>query len=221
MNTPQPESTAIIIPAFNEAATIARVVRNAARMGRVIVVNDGSSDSTEAEAKAAGATVLTLLGNQGYEGALTRGMQFAVENNFAFALTMDADGQHRQESAQQLISAICCCDVAIGLRHKKQRVAEFIAGWIGTLFWGINDPFSGLKLYRLESCRKLGNFDTRKLVGAEMLVRAHCSGLELMGIPIQTAERADSPRFGRTLRANFKIARATVLLVGISLGWIQ
>jgi hypothetical protein len=52
-------------------------------------------------------------------------------------------------------------------------------------------------------------------------VRAHRSGLLLKGIPIQTAERADAPRFGSTLRANFKIARATVQLVGISFGWIQ
>src|SRR5450759_609710 len=99
MKTPNPTSTAIIIPAFNEAATIAAVVGNASRIGHVVVVNDGSSDGTERAATAAGATVITLKGNQGYEGALTRGMQFAVENKFSFALTMDADGQHRLESA--------------------------------------------------------------------------------------------------------------------------
>lgn len=221
MSTPQPQSTAIIIPAFNEAATIATVVRNAVQLGQVIVVNDGSRDDTEAQAQAAGATVLTLPGNNGYEGALARGIQFAVENDFAFALTMDADGQHRQESALQLIAAIGDCDVAIGLRYKKQRFAEFVAGWIGTRLWGINDPFSGLKLYRLESCKKLGIFDTRKLVGAEMFVRAHRNGLTLLGVPIHTAERADAPRFGSTLRANYQIARATVLLVAISFKLIQ
>lgn len=221
MNTSQPESIAIIIPAFNEAVTIATVVRNATSMGHVIVVNDGSSDATEREAKIAGATVLTLPVNQGYENALTLGMQFAVESNFAFALTMDADGQHCHKSAKQLIATIHRCDIAIGIRRKKQRVAEYIGGWIGSRLWGINDPFSGLKLYRLDTCKKLGNFDTRKLVGAEMFVRAHRSGLTLLGIPIDTVERADVPRFGGSLRANLKIARATVLLIGISLGLIQ
>ena len=221
MSTPKPESIAIIIPAYNEAATIATIVRNSVRIGHVIVVNDGSSDDTEVEAKAAGATVLTLPANQGYEGALTRGMQFAVANNFAFALTMDADGQHRMESGLQLIEAIDNCDVVIGIRQKKQRFAELIAGLIGSLLWGINDPFSGLKLYRLDSCKRLGSFDTRKLVGAEMFVRAHRNGLTLKATPIHTSKRADAPRFGSTLPANFRIFRATVLLVGISLGIIR
>ncbi|HEY5579882.1 MAG TPA: glycosyltransferase family 2 protein [Rhodoferax sp.] len=216
MKTPNQTSTAIIIPAFNEAATIAAVVREASCIGQVIVVNDGSSDDTEKAAYAAGATVITLKGNQGYEGALTSGMQFAITKNFSFALTMDADGQHRLESAQQLLDSIQDSDLVIGIRQKKQRFTEVIAGWIGAHLWGINDPFSGLKLYRLESCKAIGNFDTRRLVGAEMFVRAHRKGLSLKAIPIQTNERTDAPRFDSTLRANFRIARAMVLLVAIS-----
>ena len=221
MKTPKPENTAIIIPAFNEVATIATVVGGVTALGQVIVVNDGSSDGTEKAATAAGATVITLQGNQGYEGALTSGIRFAVDNSFDFALTMDADGQHRPESAQHLLDAIQNSDVAIGIRQKKQRVIELVAGWIGAHLWGINDPFSGLKLYRLERCKTLGNFDTRRLVGAEMFVRAHRHGFAVKAIPIHTAERADAPRFGSTLRANIRIARATFLLVAISWGLLK
>ena len=218
---PNQTSTAIIIPAFNEAATITDVVRRASCIGKVIVVNDGSSDGTEIVAIAAGATVISLIGNPGYEGALTKGMQYAMENHFSFAMTMDADGQHPIEAALNLIDSIQDSDVAIGVRQKKQRMAEFVAGWIGALLWGIKDPFSGLKLYRLDSCKKLGNFDTRRLVGAEMFVRAHLNNLVLKAIPIQTLERADAPRFGSTLSANLRIVRATVLLVAMNWGIIR
>jgi glycosyltransferase involved in cell wall biosynthesis len=221
MNNVNPASLAVVIPAFNEAATIAAVVGNAARLGHVVVVNDGSRDDTEALARAAGAAVLTLPGNQGYEGALSAGMKHAIDKDFDFALTMDADGQHRLESAQALIAAIQDRDLAIGIRHKKQRVTELFAGWIGSLLWGIDDPFSGLKLYRLTTCKELGAFDSRRLVGAEMMVRAYRKGLKIVPIPIQTAERADSPRFGSLLRSNYRLARATVLLVGISWGLLR
>jgi glycosyltransferase involved in cell wall biosynthesis len=221
MNNPKPMSIAVIIPAYNEAATIAAVVNNATQLGHVVVVNDGSVDNTESLARAAGATVLTLTGNQGYEGALSAGVKYAIDNGFAFALTMDADGQHQLESAKALISALQDSDVAVGIRHKKQRVTEFVAGWVGALLWGISDPFSGLKLYRLASCKALAPFDSRRLVGAEMMVRAKRHRLKLVAIPIQTAERADAPRFGSLLRANYRLGRATLLLVGISLGILR
>jgi hypothetical protein len=54
-----------------------------------------------------------------------------------------------------------------------------------------------------------------------MMVRAIRGGLKFKPVHIETVERADAPRFGGSLRANFRLARATVLLVAISLGWLQ
>jgi glycosyltransferase involved in cell wall biosynthesis len=218
MNGISTTSLAVIIPAYNEASTISSVVTGASQLGQVVVVNDGSIDNTEILASSAGATVLTMFGNQGYEAALGAGLQYAINKGFAFALTMDADGQHRLESAQALINAMMDYDVGVGTRIKKQRITEIVAGWVGSLFWGITDPFSGLKLYRLASCKALTPFDTRRLVGAEMMVRAKYHGLKLVALPIKTELRADEPRFGSILRANYRIARATLLLVAITCG---
>jgi glycosyltransferase involved in cell wall biosynthesis len=216
-----PQSLAIVIPAYNEAATIAGVVARARCLGDVIVVDDGSRDDTSQLAREAGAHVLALSGNTGYEGALNAGVQFAVGRNYDFAMTMDADGQHDVASARALIQALGDADVAIGLRLHKQRVAEWVAGWIGTLLWGVSDPFSGLKLYRLESCRHLLPFDSRRLVGAEMFVRARRTGLRLAGVPIVTAQRTDAARFDTNWRANFRLARATALLIAIHWGVVR
>jgi glycosyltransferase involved in cell wall biosynthesis len=221
MKQPDPQCTAVVIPAYNEAVTIGQVVKNATAIGAVVVVNDGSKDDTARIAAEAGATVISLAGNQGYEGALGSGIQYAIDQHYAFALTMDADGQHRLESAQLLLASMDGCDVVVGIRQTKQRVTEFIAGWVGAVLWKISDPFSGLKLYRLDRCKALGKFDSHRLVGAEMLVRAHRQGLVLKSLPIQTEQRADAPRFGSSLRANYKIARAIVLLVAIDWGLLK
>jgi len=212
---------AVVIPAYNEAATIAAVVAGARRLGDVIVVDDGSRDGTADLARGAGASVVSLGGNTGYEGALGAGVQHAIDQHYEFALTMDADGQHSVESAQALIASLGAADVAIGTRKKKQRAAEWVAGWIGALLWRIADPFSGLKLYRLPSCKALAPFDSYRLVGAEMFVRAHRAGLKLVAVPIHVDERADAPRFDTNWRANFRLARATLLLAAVDWGLLR
>ncbi|NBO26277.1 MAG: glycosyltransferase family 2 protein [Actinobacteria bacterium] len=208
---------AVVIPAYNEAATVACVVAGARCLGDVIVVDDGSFDGTAQLASMAGAQVINLSGNMGYEAALSTGLQHAVNAQYEFALTMDADGQHRTESAQALIDALGSADVAIGIRRNKARVAERVAGWVGALLWRVSDPFSGLKLYRLCSCKALLPFDSYCLAGGEMFVRAYSAGLRLTTMPIEVEERTDGSRFGISWRANYRLARATALMVAISL----
>jgi glycosyltransferase involved in cell wall biosynthesis len=212
---------AVVIPAYNEAATIGGVVACARCLGDVIVVDDGSRDDTAMLAREAGAKVLALRGNTGYEGALSAGVHCAIDSNYEFALTMDADGQHGIESAQALVSALGNADIAIGLRLHKQRVSEWLSGLIGALLWGVSDPFSGLKLYRLTSCAALRPFDSHRLVGAEMFVRAHRAGLALVAVPIVTSKRADAPRFDTNWRANVRLARAIVMLTAIHWGILR
>lgn len=214
-------SFVIVIPAYNEASTITGVVTRARSLGAVIVVDDGSHDGTPRLARQAGADVISLGGNSGYEAALSAGIQSAIGHGYDFAITMDADGQHEVVSAQALIEALGDADIAVGLRRKKQRAMEWAAGWIGSVLWGIADPFSGLKMYRLATCGCLPPFDTRRLVGGEMLVRARSAGLRVVGVPIDTLERVDAPRFDTNWRANLRLARATLLLVGIHFGIVR
>ncbi|MBI4926324.1 MAG: glycosyltransferase family 2 protein [Anaerolineae bacterium] len=83
-----------LIPAHNEAAHILQVVQGAARHLPVLVVDDGSSDDTAALAAQAGAHVITQRPNQGKGAALKTGFQFALDQNCAGVITLDADGQH-------------------------------------------------------------------------------------------------------------------------------
>jgi len=84
-----------VIPAFNEARTIAAVVAGVrARVADVIVVDDHSMDATGEEAKRAGAIVLRNAANLGYDGSLNAGFAEAARRGAGIILTFDADGEH-------------------------------------------------------------------------------------------------------------------------------
>ena len=98
--------TCVIIPAYHEEAHIGDVVREVRDYcADVIVVDDGSSDHTAQEATAAGATVLTHIQNQGKGAALQTGFDYARENGYELAITMDADGQHAPSDIPAFLQA--------------------------------------------------------------------------------------------------------------------
>lgn len=83
-----------LIPAYNEAAAIQRVVTESLAHLPVLVVDDGSRDNTAALAEAAGATVLVQNPNAGKGAALRRGFAWALERDFDAVIALDGDGQH-------------------------------------------------------------------------------------------------------------------------------
>ena len=84
----------VVIPAYNEARTIAGVVAAATPHAHVLVVDDGSGDDTARLAEAAGATVHRAESNLGYDGALAAGVTRAFAEGAEAVVTMDADGEH-------------------------------------------------------------------------------------------------------------------------------
>ena len=86
-----------VVPAYNEAATIAQVVgeiRTAEPEFDVLVIDDGSTDATAQLARGAGARVLQLPFNLGIGGAVQAGFKFALDNDYDFMVQVDGDGQH-------------------------------------------------------------------------------------------------------------------------------
>ena len=92
-----------IIPAYEAERTIGGVVEEALKHGPVLVVDDGSSDATSAEAELAGATVERQEPNQGKGAALKRGFQYALDEGYEALLTLDADGQHDPAEIPKLV----------------------------------------------------------------------------------------------------------------------
>ena len=163
----------IVIPAFNEAATIGTVVCAVAAYGTPIVVDDGSSDFTGQLACAAGAVVLSHPSNTGYDSALNSGFARAAEIGCDFVVTMDADGQHDPTFLPAFLEELeRGADVVVGVRDKRQRLAEHVFAFVSRNLWGISDPLCGLKGYRLGIYRELGHFDACNSIGTELAIYA-------------------------------------------------
>ena len=98
-------SVIAVIPAHDEAPRIAPVITGALASLPVLVVDDGSSDTTAEVARAAGATVLSQHPNQGKGAALRAGFRHALDAGMDAVVTLDADGQHDPAEIPRLLAA--------------------------------------------------------------------------------------------------------------------
>ena len=150
----------IVIPAYNEAECIERVVDDLIRhypQYDYVVVNDGSQDKTAAICRRKGYHLIDLPANLGLAGAFQTGLIYAAENGYDCALQLDADGQHRPEYIAPLLQMIeDGADIAIGSRflHKKKpkslrMLGSYIISWSIRLTTGraICDPTSGMRMF--------------------------------------------------------------------------
>jgi glycosyltransferase involved in cell wall biosynthesis len=153
----------IVVPAYNEAATIVQVVIGIHSVGfSCVVIDDGSIDNTAFLAKEAGATVLTLPFNAGVGGALRCGFRYAVENGFTAVIQCDADGQHQSHHFHDLVRAAneTNADLVLGSRFRSSEnmmdphvVRRFAMWWLARVASRatgrkITDSTSGFRLIR-------------------------------------------------------------------------
>ncbi|MGE5361962.1 MAG: glycosyltransferase family 2 protein [Bacteroidales bacterium] len=116
-----PDSTSIVIPAFNEAHSIGSVVSalaQAARWHEIIVVDDGSNDGTGAAAEAAGASVVRHPYNKGNGASVKSGIRRAGGE---YLLIIDADGQHPPAEAVRLTGRLGEFDLVVGARSSSTQ----------------------------------------------------------------------------------------------------
>ncbi|XVU24738.1 glycosyltransferase family 2 protein [Actinoplanes sp. CA-054009] len=113
------ERVLTILPAWNEAESIAAVVGELQRVvpgTDILVVDDCSRDATAAVARRAGAKVVRLPYNLGVGGARRLGYRYAVEHGYDVAVQMDADGQHDPRYIGDMVAALSDADLVIGAR---------------------------------------------------------------------------------------------------------
>jgi glycosyltransferase involved in cell wall biosynthesis len=201
---------AIVIPAWNEAPTIERVVRSVMPGRTVIVVNDCSSDATAPIAAAAGAVVVNHTANLGYDGALQSGFEKAEELGMDIVVTFDADGQHDAAILDEIIQPLARdqADIVIGIRPQTARFSEALFGLYTWLRYGVSDILCGLKGYRIDLYKRRGHFDSYSSIGTELALAALAGGARIAVVPVPVHEREDRPRFGQGLRANGRILKA-------------
>ncbi|MDE2089390.1 MAG: glycosyltransferase family 2 protein, partial [Gammaproteobacteria bacterium] len=190
---------AIVIPAYNEAATIRDVAARAlAQVERVIVVDDGSSDGTAQALSGLPVTVLRNAGNQGKAASLWRGAQCALEQGAERIVTLDGDGQHLPEEIPRLLEAAERCPecIVIGARsgdisafprsrYRANRVADFWISWAAGR--RLRDTQSGFRVYPAPLFRELRvrHDKSRSFVlESEILIEACRAGHRCVSVPV-------------------------------------
>lgn len=203
---------AIVIPAYNEEATIENVVKRSMMFGVPIVIDDASKDKTSEIAKSFKAVVVSHIHNIGYDGALNTGFQYAKNHGYEYVITLDADNQHDANSIPIFIKYLeSGYDLVAGIRTKRYRIAEKIFCFFSNFLWGLKDPLCGLKGYNLKLYSDQGYFDSYQSIGTELLINSKKARKKIKQINVKIFNRSDKPRFGNIMHANFKIFRAFIL----------
>lgn len=210
----------VLIPAFDAAASIGRVlerVRLSAPSLPVLVVDDGSRDATAEAARAAGAEVLSHPGNRGKGAALRTGFAAALDRGDSGVLTLDADGQHPPELLPRFLEASARADLVLGcrmddaasmpwLRLQANRLASrMVSARAGTR---IRDSQCGYRWVSAGVLRRVDLRTERYETESELLILAARAGFRISEIPVPAVyageasgirKMPDSVRFLRML----------------------
>ena len=185
-----------LIPAHDEAPRIVPVIHGALTHLPVLVVDDGSSDSTAVEAAAAGATVLSQHPNQGKGAALRAGFARAIADGVLAVVTLDADGQHDPAELPRFIEVEAAHpgELIVGRRDfSKMPLARRASNWAGTVLlstavgrW-IPDNQSGYRLVgRRLMAAMLDSHEDGFAFEVEMIAVCLREGWPIRWVPIST-----------------------------------
>ena len=185
-----------LVPAFNEARTIAKVVTGLVpHVAAVCVVDDGSTDGTADAARRAGADVMMNPGDRGKGTAIRSGLARVLERDCSHVLLIDGDLQHLPEEAPLLIAEAerTGADVVLGERRFDRRAmpaSRYHANRIGSLalsrFLGVavRDTQCGFRLFKADVLRSLPLTARGYDIETEMLVKLKRRGGVIASVPI-------------------------------------
>jgi glycosyltransferase involved in cell wall biosynthesis len=218
----------VIIPAYNEEASIALVVRDIPdHVSEVIVVNNNSSDETEDRAREAGATVL-LEKQKGYGFACLKGLSYITESDKEPDIVVFLDGDYSDypEELEKIVAPILIdnIDFVVGARVKKLRekgsmtIPQIFGNWLSTTLMYIiyGSKFSDLGPFRAikyEVLNELKMKDTTYGWTVEMQLKILKKKFSYTEIPVKYRNRIGISKVSGTLKG--------VIFAGIKiLGWI-
>lgn len=197
----------ILIPALNEEKTIKKIIQKAKIFGDILVVDDGSKDSTREIAFKNGASVISHSTNLGYDQAIKSGLYFFIKKKYKYLITIDADGQLPPNYIKLFITKLRLnADIVCGVRTKVNRVSEKIFIFFSKVIWNLKDPLCGMKGYSFSYINRFFNksffFDS---ISTELLIRGKIRKVNIFELKINNKIRFDNSRFGSGILTELKI----------------
>ena len=190
----------VLIPTYNNERTLKRVVEGVLNYTQnVIIVNDGSTDSTSQILKEYSQIQQVLVqNNKGKGNALRLGFNKAIELGFDYAITIDSDGQHFPEDIEVFVNALEQEEnknvLLIGARNMSQEgvpsKSSFGNKFSNFWFWfetgiKLQDTQSGFRMYPLKALKDIKLRTNKFELEIEVIVKAAWNDVEVKNIPIK------------------------------------
>jgi glycosyltransferase involved in cell wall biosynthesis len=224
---------AVVIPAYNEQPTVATVVRGipreiAGKAVEVIVVDDGSSDRTAEEARAAGALVCEVPVNRGQGLIFMLGYWLAYKRGSEVIATTDADGQYDESEFDRVLEPILSghADFVNGSRRLGTELTTDPVRHAGVIFFGglmtvllrqrITDPASGIRAFRTIVTRTV-KLEQTQYQTSELLIATAMNGFKIVEVATTMRDRPDGATLtkkGPNLLYGMRFARAILMTYG-------
>ncbi|MBW7476591.1 glycosyltransferase family 2 protein [Paenibacillus oenotherae] len=194
----------VIIPAYNEEATLVRTISELKRHTPYdfVVIDDGSKDRTPDIIKREGYPSLRHAVNLGIGGSMQSGYRYADQNGYLYAIQLDADGQHRPEDIEKLVNEIKASgyDMVIGSRFVElssyrgsplRRSGILYFHWLVRLLTGVRiyDPTSGFRIVNRSTIEQFSMSYPTDYPEVEVLVSLSKRGRKLKEISVEMRNR--------------------------------
>ena len=186
---------AAAIPAYQAGPSVGDVVRRTlAQIQDVLVVDDGSTDETAEEARAAGARLISFPHNRGKGCALRAAFDDLFGQGFAGVVTLDADGQHLPEEIPKLLAAASGADLVLGVRDhlfaqmsRVRRTSNTLSSRAISFAAGLHlgDVQTGFRYYSRRLWETVGLPESRFEAESAVVVRAGRRGLTVAAVPVR------------------------------------
>jgi glycosyltransferase involved in cell wall biosynthesis len=194
------DDLAAVIPAYNAGPHLAAVIEKVARhvpRGRIVVVDDGSTDDTRTAAAQAGARVVAHPENRGKGAAIRTGIAEAATLGVPYAILLDADGQHNPDEIPAFVARARAtgADLVVGNRLGASRnmpwlrlATNHVTSGVVSLLAGrrVPDSQNGYRLIRLAHFARFPLTTSRYEIESEMIIRAGRAGGKIASVPVET-----------------------------------
>jgi len=221
----------VIIPVFNEEETLRGVIlgiRSFLSEAEILVVNDGSTDSTGRIAREEGVLVLEHPYNMGIGATMQTGFIYALRNGYDIAVQVDGDGQHHPESLPFLVRPVLegHCNLVVGSRYlsdggfKSTLPRKLGIKFFSSLIWiftgtRATDPTSGFRAIDRKTLELFSEEYPSDYPEVEALISVYNKGLHFQEIPVTMRDRQGGASSIGILSALYYMVKVTL---SISIG---
>ena len=224
-----------IVPAYNEEASVAFVVRDLREHAPefdVVVVDDGSTDATSRVAREAGAVTLRMPFNLGIGGTVQAGYQYALEHDYDYAIQVDGDGQHEAREVANLLehlrthrdidmvtgSRFLCVDDDGFTSTRTRRLGIRLFARILTAVTGspVTDPTSGFRMTNRRGIELFARDYPHDYPEVEAVLMIHAHRLRSAELPVRMRPRTTGVSSINASRSVYYMVKVLLaILVGL------